>query len=145
MTLRIRCEVLKALSTIGPTDSLTIQKNLPHLQSEQVQKAIYRLLDQDRIEKVGKVKRDGKNGRPLFVYQARDDWEPSLKKKNTVKKGRKNYEESLRSNASVNAMPTFVAFRDRKIRLLQKLVKRSGGTDKDLLIGILADYGAKEI
>ena len=143
MTLRIRCEVLRTLANIGPTDSKAVLKNLPDLKPEQVQKAIYRLLTQDRIEKIGVNEREGKTGRPLFVYKVRDEWEPANKTKE--KKGRKTYKEELRSSrkSESDSMPTVINYRDRKIRLLQKLLNIVSGTEKDLIYGILADYGYK--
>lgn len=138
-TLRIRCEVLKALATHGPCTSKDIQGHTKGLTAQQIQKALYRLLDQDRIFKVGQADRQGKEGRPLFLYDVRDEWEPKQSKRTGKKKGRQNYQQSLRhSNPSVFVV---VKYRDRKIRLLQGLLDRVGGTDRDLIYGILADYG----
>lgn len=145
MTLRIRCDVLKALAIHGPTTSLELAKYLPKLEAAQIRKAIYRLLDQDRIQKVGKAERSGSNGRPQFFCEVRDkdEWMPTRAKKTGPKKGRQNYRESPKAPSA--GTPAVVRFRDRKIRLLQRLMDHTSGAERDLLIGILADYGQARI
>lgn len=142
MTLRIRCEVLKAIAICDGATSKVISEMLPELEPKQIQKAIYQLLTQDRIFKTGKQDREGSTGRPMFVYIANENWEPAQKTKAPVKKtGRKTHSESLRTDGP-KIIPV-IRFRDRKIRLLIGLMDKVHGNDKDLLIGILADLGHK--
>ncbi len=142
MTLRIRCQVLRAVAIRDGATSQGIADMLPELSAQQVQKAIYQLLSQDRIFKTGKQEREGSNGRPLFVYEANEDWEPAAVKAKTKKKsGRKTHSDELRTNSAGGL--GVIRFRDRKVRLLIKLLSKVSGTDKDLLIGLLADLGHK--
>lgn len=143
MTFRVRCEVLKVIAICDGATSKTVCDMLPDLEAKQVQKAIYQLLTQDRIFKTGKQQRHGSNGRPLFEYQANEDWEPATKAKKVKreKTGRKTYSEELRTNGG--GITSIIRFRDRKVRLLGALASKASGTNKDLLIGILADFGHK--
>jgi len=141
MSLRIRCEVLKAIAILDNATSESVSKMLPDLEPKQIQKAIYQLLTQDRIFKTGKEKRTGSVGRARFIYVANENWEPAKKKNSTQKAGRKSHTESLRTDGD-GAMQ-IIRFRDRKIRLLIDLIDKVGGSQRDLLIGILADFGHK--
>lgn len=140
--MRIKCQVLQVIAAKGPCSSLDVQQELPHLENEQVQKAIYNMLQQDRIFKADQVERIGSNGRPMFLYEVRENWEPQ--KTTGMKSGRTNYAEKLRSgHAHVGLADIAIKFRDKKIRLLQSLIKYTGDMERDLLIGILNDYGYK--
>ncbi|HKI74987.1 MAG TPA: hypothetical protein VJ998_10100 [Pseudomonadales bacterium] len=134
---------MKAIAIQERATSDSVHKALPHLKPQQIQKAIYQLLSQDRILKDGQSQRTGKKGRPMFFYVANEDWEPANRrsdKQSAAKSGRKNHHEALRSDGGTTMLP-IARFRDRKIRLLTRLVQSVQGTDRDLLIGILADYG----
>lgn len=120
--------------------SLGVQEMLPQFEAKQIQKAIYQLMSQDRIFRIGKSQRLGSHGRPLFIYGANPDWEPANKEPDTRDKvGRKTYPESLQTDGGRSMQ--IIRFRDRKIRLLTRLLDKVSGSDKDLLIGILNDFG----
>ena len=140
MTFRIRCEVLRCIALSDDATSESVAKMLPELKSSQIQKAIYQLLTQDRIFKVRQLKRQGSKGRALFVYEANEEWEPTrdLKQKRDYQK---SYSSEIRTNGI--GFTGVIRFRDRKIRMLLRIMDKVGGANKDLLIGILSDYGHK--
>lgn len=157
-TLRVRCEVLRLLAIHGPcTSGEIVLASCGQLTAPQVQKALYRLLDQDRIRKTGEQRpRQGSDGRPMYLYEAREDWEPgqdSSRERRRPKRGRKDYRASLAAS-SPGSLPDddrpaqpfagLIKFRDRKVRLLQQYLARSSDTERDLLLGMLADYGYRE-
>jgi len=146
VNLRNRCIVLKALATIGPTDSGLLSQHIGNdLTLDQVRRAIYTLLEDDEIEKVEKMERKGSFGRPMFVYAVRDPDVPRQKLKIApkTKKGRQNYSESLRRapKGKINTAFGIILYRDRKVRLLKKLIEHTYAQDRDLIYGLLADLG----
>lgn len=151
VNLRNRCVVLKALAVIGPADAESLHNHISDdsdLTIEQVRRAIYTLLEDDEIEKLEQMQRKGSHGRPAFVYAVRDTEKENRKpKKAAAKKGRKSYGESLRSTpkGKINTAMSLILHRDRKIRLIKKLMKYVDGPEKDLIIGILADFGCDYI
>ena len=144
MGIRIVCQVLQCIAIHSPIDSLGIQRKLPHLNADQIQKATWRLLQQDKTEKTGVSERMGSGGRPTFLYQCRENPNsPAPKKRPGAKKGRQNYRESLRAPRAGASGLYSVNNRDRKIRLLKEIIPTYSDSFKDLLIGILSDYGGK--
>lgn len=145
MTLRIRCQVLRLIAINDGATSETVAAMLPDLEPKQVQKAIYQLLTQDRIFKTGQEERKGSVGRARFIYVANEDWEPANAKAKVIKKaakiGRKSHSEELQTNGG--GFSGVIRFRDRKVRLLLGVTDRVSGAQKDLIIGMLADYGHK--
>jgi len=127
-------------------------KHLPDLNVKQIQKATYSLLQQDRIRKQGKVPRIGNIGRPTFLYVCREDYEPISEEQKTEKvtpkrklkiNKRPDHREYLRSPSGTEKFLGTIKFRDRKVRLIQELIPKHSDTAKDLLIGMLSDYGGK--
>jgi len=46
-------------------------------------------------------------------------------------------------SAQLQTLPSQIRFKDRKIILLQNLAKNAGGDQRDLLHGVLRDYGVE--
>lgn len=144
MSLRKRCLVLRQIEHLkGLATVELIHKALPDLERVSIQQALYNLCAQDRILK-RTTKAIGETGRPQFCYKVNPDWESSktdLRKGPIPKTGRKNFKEAMQTNTrrALGSVP----FRDRKIKLLLKLMPHALDTDRDLLIGLLADLGYK--
>jgi len=135
--LRIRCQVLEAISISGEIDSYEVHDLLSNLDIEQVRSAIYRLLDTDRIYKV-KKRKSSKSNTTVWVYALNNNL--VVEKKDKRKKlGRKNYKEELRGTKK-DGFISVIYFRDRKIRLLTRLLLKVENTDTDLVHGIISDY-----
>lgn len=144
--IRIRCQVLKTIAAMDSGTAEDVAKHLPNLKPSQVQKALHHLCDDDEVRKIGKVSRDGLGGRAFNLYQIRDEetQKDTSRKKVYKKTGRKDYGQSLKRPAhrDPDRHLIVVLFREKKIRLLTKLLNLTHGTDKDLLIGCINDYKA---
>jgi len=139
VTLRIRCEVLRAIAICNGATSETVHEMLPDFEPKQIQKTTYQFLTQDRIFKNRKKERSGATGRPRFIYIANANWEPAQKNKEVKKTGRKSHSESLKTDGG-ESMP-IVRFRDRKVRLLSSLINKVSGSDRDFPIGLPTLFG----
>lgn len=141
MTLRIRCQVLKEIEAAGTATLDDLAANLLHFSKEQIMKALYRLMDQDRIRKQ-KEKVKGQSGRPLYLYEVNPGF-VEKEEKEPAKPRKRKFPRTV-DKGSPLGMPSYVQFRDRKVRLLLNLKDKVGGADADLIYGILSDYGYKE-
>lgn len=142
INLRIRCQVLKVIAAMDQGTADDVHKHLPHLTKLQIQKALYDLCEDDEIRKIGKLPRENSNGKPWNIYQIRDENIPiDTSKKKVYKKSRPTKSQQLQRpiKYDVKRGMMFIRYRDRKIKLLTKLLDRVENTDKDLLIGIIND------
>ena len=144
MTMRIKCQVLQFFAINGPC---TVEKaclELPHLTQKKISSAVRNLIDQDRMFKDGETATGNKFKPTVFKYSVRDDWEPPAKPKRTDSSNSLNHNKALqRSHDTNNFSTVLVRFREQKTSLIRRLVSNHNGTERDLLIGILADYGHK--
>lgn len=142
--LRIRCQVLKVIAGMDQGTAKDVHKHLLHLDAKQVQKALYELCMDDEIRKIGVVEREHCNGKPWNIYKCREENQPidESKKKIYKKSGRKNKKQELQTSISFNAEKNIimVKYRDRKIKLLEKMLPNISPQYKDLFIGIINDY-----
>ena len=139
MTMRIQCQVLQQLAILGPCTVSTLLPHLPDLTQPQVSKAINNLVFQARVFKAGETEEAGKNGKPAHIFDVNDDWEPNGKKPEK-KRGRPRLTEVGRTEL----VRIYIPWKPKKIDLLKRILKQTGyDQDRDLLIGILSDYGEK--
>lgn len=139
--IRNRCIVLQAIAIHGPCTVKDLEAACPDLSPQQIQRAAYNLRESDDIIRVGQAPRHDGSGRPMLVLEVNPATPDGSK--TPEKSGRKSWRETLRSSQGGFNQPGMLRFRDRKIRLLQGLARVSGGTDKDLLIGMIKDYGGE--
>lgn len=149
MTLRKRCLVLRQIEHFQGKATLDlVHSALPEFSKDDIQKAIYNLLQQDRIFK-GDEKVIGKSGRPQFNYLVNNEWgsakQESMPGKRLHAKGRKAFtgkDGELATNSTKALVRGVIKFRDRKIKLLCQIVDgMTSCPNRDLLIGLLAHLG----
>ena len=153
--LRLKCQVLRQVEHYqGMATKHTLEDALPELTKQQVTAQIQILLQEGRIypegKRKGRASESCPEGRMLACYKATPDWEkgqgPAPKqgkgKRVDVIKRQAKRKPRRRDALIVTAMPG-VLNRDKKIALLKRLASRCVGTDRDVMIGILADYGHK--
>ncbi|MGI9202678.1 MAG: hypothetical protein ACR2Q3_01640 [Woeseiaceae bacterium] len=148
--LRISCQVLRqvehlrGLATINNLDPL-----LPELERPQILRALESLVAQDRVMKNKQSTEPvagpggGTRAVKMWSYRVNQDWEPGKSPKTSDPRPPK----SRSKRRSAKPLPTqahaVVNLRARKVDCLLRVLDETHGTDRDLMIGILADYGHK--
>lgn len=144
--LRIRCQVLKVIAAMESGTAEDVAKNLPNLTPTQVQSTLNYLCNDDEVRVIGKQPKVNSGGKPWNIYQTRDENLPkdTSKKKTYTKTGRKTHSQELQRPVRFDEDRgiMIVRYREKKIKLLTKLLTRVDGTDKDVLIGCINDYKA---
>lgn len=136
--IRVRCQVLEAIESIGECNIMDIGNVLPHLNLKTIQKTCYHLKEEDEIEEIGKSDIRASNGvfYPLYSIRTakREQLKPRYTKSPSSKKNKLSYPPQFKNKRY------YIRFRDKKIKLLKNYLKNASGTTKDLLIGMIQDY-----
>ena len=128
----------------GNAHAQLLAELLPDLESKQINRAIDNLLRNGRIERNGTTeilvnRWNSKINKEVSLYIARPNWEPA-----------QNYPHGKASKSPPKRrsppplLPQTIPvanLRARKVECLRRLLDRCIGDDRDLVIGILADYG----
>lgn len=142
MSMRMRCKILQYFAIHGSCTIAEVAKALPEYSQPQISKAVRNMIDQDRMFKTWAVPGPNNPSKDVYTYAARDEWEPP---KDSRPPDKKAYGKQLRVSASNNSTVIPVArWREQKIKLLKELLPQLSGNKRDLMYGILADYGYRE-
>jgi len=132
-SMRIICRVLLVFADHGPMTVKEAMSHLPDLNESQVSAAAVQLAVKQKLHK---KYANGKQTVPL-VYEYNEEFKPPAR--TNYGKSQSPVSRAANSKGRVRQQ-TFYRFRDKKIALIERLIAKCGGMDKDLLIGILNDY-----
>lgn len=125
----------------GQGDNGSLCELLPEIDKNTIGSTIGNMVRQDRVHKAGRV--EGTRG---YYYRVNDGWEPGLARKRRMPAGagRPPPSPSEQRQLSPGNMKV-IRYREQKIKLLMRVQRGFGeqltSTERDLLIGLLADLG----
>lgn len=149
-TLRKRCLIMRIIEREkGLANVDSIDCALPEMGRQNILKAINQMLCQDRLFKNGK-RVSTVSGRLMTCYRVNPDWEPGAPRNETpaqerrrLNAGSKKPFKGEKGQLATNTRQSLgvVMYRERKVQLLLRLLENLRDTDRDLMLGLLADLG----
>lgn len=141
-SMRITCRVLIAVADSDrPLTNYEISE-FTGLTQKQVEIALVELLKKQKVYRANENTSRGQG----FTYAYNTEWEPSERPR--VVKSRTPHaklHEKTRNKQKIEARSGVYGFggrfRGKKIEVLKRLLNKVGPDDRDVLIGIIADYG----
>ncbi len=122
--MKIQCAILSFLEDKGGSTAHDIAKHIGG-NSRGMLKHINALVARGIVEVVGFAPRAGPTGRPRTVYRVKPGWVAD-------NKGTMRY-----------PIPVTTAYNARKVGILRSMANDADGPVRDILLGILRDYGEK--
>lgn len=140
--MRQSCQILRQIEALkGKATTALLCELLPEIDKNTIGSTIGNMVRQDRVHKAGRV--EGTRG---YYYRVNDGWEPGLARKRRMPAGagRPPPSPSEQRQLSPGNMKV-IRYREQKIKLLMRVQRGFGeqltSTERDLLIGLLADLG----
>lgn len=125
------CRVLLCLAEHGPQDSRQVMAKTG-LTYDQVKHALRRLCIKRKVIKTD----DSHTAEDGYIYQFNEDWEPTERPKLTRSKTPQARGHEMAKKPPIGNGRHI----DKKIDTLKRLLTKVSPDDRDVLIGIIADY-----
>lgn len=137
MKQSVQEQVIKVIEKKGECTVQDLSRELPHVKLTTLANAAHSLRRIGVLAEACKRKVGRGPGRGATVFRMIAPM-PNLPDKRPNKK-KYHKEKGIKSERT--DIPLVISLRDRKIELLKQLADNSGGQTRDLLIGIIVDYG----